>query len=246
MIKSTLLAAALAVGMVSSASAVTVTAYQQGQTSNAVTLSYGTAAAFASANYAGGAYTTTTPESFEGFAAGTQDLSSTAVGSFVATPPSGDGTSVVGDPTKLMVKSSSMTKTQLGGRKPVDGKNFLDSNDNNGLKWSASIVGRSITSLAFFLTDANDQGRKVTLKVGDGPATEILPPKLLNSNLAFITIFLDAPAKVVELAFSNSRNDGFGIDGVQVSAVPLPPTALLLGSAFVGAAFLRRRKGQQA
>jgi hypothetical protein len=246
MIKSTLLAAALALGTVSSASALTVTAFQEGQTSNSVTLSYGTAGAFALANYAGGPYTLDTEESFEGFAVGTQDLSSTAVGSFEATPPIGNGTSVVGDPTKLMVKSSSMTKTQLGGRKPVDGTNFLDSNDNNGLKWKASVVGRSITSLAFFLTDANDQGRIITLKVGDGPAEEILPPELLNSNLAFITIFLDAPAKVVEIAFSNSRNDGFGIDGVQVSAVPLPPTALLLGSAFVGAAFLRRRKAQRA
>lgn len=244
MIKATLLAAALAVGMVSSASAVTVTVYQ----SNVAGFTYATAGAFASANYTPGPYTVTIGESFESFTAhdGTPNSGSanpvTPVGSFVATPPSGNGTSAVAPLDKAVVKSNKDT----GGRKPVDGKNFLDSNDNNGLKWTASIAGRAITSLAFFLTDANDTGREVTLKVGNGVATSILPPGLLNSNLAFVTIFLDAPAEVVELAFSKSQNDGFGIDGIQVSAVPLPPTALLLGSAFVGAAFLRRRKAQRA
>jgi hypothetical protein len=239
MIKSTLLAAALAVGMVSSASAATVNVFE-GPVHG---FNYATAAAFAAANYTPGPYTITTFESFESNVAyttpGTGDTNpNTAVGSFVATPPSGNGTSAVAPLDKAIVKSAVAT----GGRKPVDGKNFLDSNDNNGVTWTASIAGRAITSIAFFLTDANDTGREVTLKVGDSAAVSILPPGLINSNLAFITIFLNAPAEVVEIAFSKSQNDGFGIDSIQVSSVPLPPTALLLGSAFVGAAFLRRRK----
>lgn len=242
MIKATLLAAALAVGMVSSASAVTVAVYQDSVDG----FNYATAAAFAAANYTGSG-SGNTIESFESFQAytgpGTGDANpSTSVGTFVATGASGNGSSAVAPLDKAIVKSAVAT----GGRKAVDGKNYLDSNDNNGVKWTASIAGRSITSIAFFLSDANDNGRNVTLKIGSGVAQTILPPGLINSNLAFVTIFLDAPVESVELAFSASHNDGFGIDGIQVSSVPLPPTALLLGSAFVGAAFLRRRKAAKA
>ena len=82
-------------------------------------------------------------ETFEGFqpwgvGKGTQNLRSTKVGSFTPFGKTGSGDAVVGDGSKLQVRRDSRMRW---GRYNLDGSggpkrgNWLDSNDNQGIKW---------------------------------------------------------------------------------------------------------------
>ena len=100
-------------------------------------------------------------ETFEGFrpwgtGSGTQNLRHTAVGSFTPTGKTGSGDSVVGDGGKLQVRDDSRMRWgryNTANTPPLppgvaDG-NWLDSNDNRGMKgtikgvWAASTPSPS-------------------------------------------------------------------------------------------------------
>ena len=191
-------------------------------------------------------------ETFEGYKAwdgksGTTNPSNTKVGSFTAFGTKGSGQSVVGDPTKLQVRSDD---TMPWGRYSTSGSTvggqWLDSNDNLGTKWEIGGLGKFDT-LAFYVLDAADVGGKFSIKVGDTVFSNLAGARgrLKNGNIQLVKIMLSEAVSKLTIELMHDRaNDGFGIDGASVglSPVPLPPAMLLLGSGLAGLVVLRRRR----
>jgi len=196
-------------------------------------------------------------ETFEGFqpwgvGRGTQNLTRTAVGSFKPYGRTGSGNSVVGKGTKLQVRddnhmkwgryNSSNTPALPPGL--ADG-NWLDSNDNRGIKWRIKGVG-PFNAIGFFVIDAADVGGKFSIKIGKTLFSDLADGmRLKNGNIHFISILLPQAVDRLTIRLShNIHNDGFGVDGAivgQISPVPLPPAAALLLPAVGLLAGLRRR-----
>lgn len=134
---------------------------------------------------------------------------------------------------------------------PDNGAWFLDSNDTFGLEWIVSLAtGQAFDRILFTLSDAADTGAFVT--VTDGDDTVSLQNQG-NGSVKLIDITFDTPVTEAKITIENFRNsseaenktnDGFGIDGIQVSAVPVPASILSLGLglAAIGAGFSRRRR----
>jgi hypothetical protein len=192
-------------------------------------------------------------ETFKGYKAwdgtsGTGNPKNTKVGSFTAFGPAGSGHSVVGNGGKLQVRNDD---TMAWGRYGTDaslplGGNWLDSNDNLGMRWEIDGLGK-FNALAFFVLDAADVGGKFSIKVGDTLFSDIAGAsgKLANGNIHFVRILLSEAVSSLTVELMHDRtNDGFGIDGaaVALAPVPLPPAALLLVGGIAGLAGLRRRR----
>jgi hypothetical protein len=155
---------------------------------------------------------------------------------------------VVGDAGKLQVRND---PTMPWGRYGTDanvplGGNWLDSNDNRGMRWDIGGMGE-FNAVGFFLLDAADVGGKFSLKVGDTLFSDIAGAggKLQNGNIHFVKILLSEAVSSLRIELMHDRtNDGFGIDGVtvaNVAPVPLPPAAALLLPGLLALGALRRR-----
>jgi hypothetical protein len=192
-------------------------------------------------------------ENFESYKAwdgtsGTGNPQGTEVGSFTSFGAAGSGHSVVGDPGKTQVRND---PTMPWGRYGTDdnvplGGNWLDSNDNRGMRWEIAGLGK-FDALAFFVLDAADVGGKFSIKVGDTLFSDLAGAggKLANGNIHFVKILLSEAVETLTVELMHDiANDGFGVDGaaVGVAAVPLPPAALLLATGLAGLAALRRRR----
>jgi len=199
---------------------------------------------------------------FEGFEAlgamyGEGEVSngfSTSVGTFSTLGGTGTGGTVSG----LSGNTGSMLALRQGnvfGREntsPDDGSWFLDSNDTWGMSWDVALAGgKSFNSLAFTLSDANDAGGFLRISVGGSKYELRTGRRLSDGNVRVVTIDFDSPTSSAEISLGNfSRpdgerpltNDGFSIDGIQVAAVPLPPSILLLGGALLGLGLIANRR----
>lgn len=187
---------------------------------------------------------------------GSKNPQNTRVGSFTALTDLGRGTgrSVIGDGSGLEVRSDN---GMAWGRFNADGSdgliagNWIDSNDNHGMRWDVD-TGSKFNALSFFLIDAADVGGKFSMKVGDTLYSTLLGGggRLANGNIQLVTILLDKAVSnlTVEL-FHDRTNDGFGIDGaaaMRIAPVPVPPAAALLVSGLAALGFLRRRRDPRA
>ncbi|WP_425082251.1 hypothetical protein [Ruegeria arenilitoris] len=179
---------------------------------------------------------------------------STAVGTFSTLGGVGTGGTVSGLPGN----SGSMLALREGnvfGREnvsPNGGSWFLDSNDTWGLNWDVALAGGKLfTKLIFTVSDASDVGGFLRISTGGQNHEVRTGGKLSNGNVQLVTIDFGAPTNSATIALANYsslggnnpvRNDGFSIDGVQIAAVPLPPSILLLGGALFGLGFVSYRR----
>jgi len=179
---------------------------------------------------------------------------STSVGTFSTLGGVGSGGTVSG----LSGNTGSMLALREGdvfGREnvsPDSGSWFLDSNDTWGLSWDVALAGgKSFSKLMFALTDASDAGGFLRITAA-GESYEVRTGgRLSDGNTQLVTIDFGAPTNSAEISLANYSelggegaflNDGFAIDGIQVAAVPLPPSVLLLGGALFGLGFVAYRR----
>lgn len=197
-------------------------------------------------------------ETFEGFrpwgaGGGTQDLTRTGVGSFTPFGTTGTGDSVVGDGARLQVRrdnrmawgryNTSNTPALPPG---LAAGNWLDSNDNRGIRWRIEDLG-GFNTLAFFVIDAADVGGSFSLQIGRQLFSDLNGgQRLENGNIHLVHVLLPRTRTSLTVRLMHDRSDdGFGIDGAlvaQVSPIPLPPAAALLVPALALLAGLGRLK----
>jgi hypothetical protein len=201
-------------------------------------------------------------ETFEGFrpwgtGGGTQDLSRTAVGSFTPFGTIGSGNAVVGSGKDLQVRNDNHMfwgryNTENDPPLPpglADG-NWLDSNDNRGIKWAIDGLG-AFNALAFFVIDPADVGGKFSIRIGQTLFSDLADGmRLRNGNIYFLRILLPEAVDRLNVRLSHDiHNDGFGVDGAllgRIAPVPLPPSAALLLPGLALLAGLRRRARRRA
>lgn len=183
---------------------------------------------------------------------------STSVGSFSTLGGVGSGGTV----SEMEGNSGSMLALREGnvyGRESVSpdgGSWFLDSNDTWGLSWDVALAGgKSFDKLMFTLSDASDAGGYLRISVGGENYELRTGSRLSDGNIRLVTIDLGGVTDSAEVTLANYTssggrrpvmNDGFSIDGIQVAAVPLPPSAWLLGGALLGLGFVARRRRRHA
>jgi opacity protein-like surface antigen len=189
----------------------------------------------------------------------------TKVGTFASLGGRGNGLTVTEEPggssgnfpgndgTKLAIRDGNVfgrqsTTAMLTGDAADD--QFLDSNDTKGISWSVDI-GSAFTRILLTLTDATDVGAimKITANGVSESFNNLKSSGVRNGNIQILLIDFGAPVETAEITFFNSRtngsafmNDGFSIDDIAVSAVPLPAPALMLLAGLGGLAALRRKR----
>lgn len=208
-----------------------------------------------------GAMTTSVSEDFESFSEGNVNNGwASSVGTFWSLGGIGSGGTVNdsvasgnfagNDGTKLALRDGNVygresTTAELTGN--TADAFFLDSNDTWGIGWQASIGGRLFDRIVLTLTDATDVGARMTISAG-------------GTDYQFFG-FGDGASKIVEIALGSAvstatilfenldingrpvRNDGFSLDDIALSAVPLPAGAWFLLAGLGALAAMRRRKG---
>jgi hypothetical protein len=187
-----------------------------------------------------------------GVGGGTQNLTNTKVGSFTPFGTTGSGRSVVGGGSQLQVRNDNAmfwgryntSNTPALPPGLADG-NWLDSNDNRGIKWQIDGIG-NFNALAFFVIDAADVGGKFSIKVGDTLFKNLANgARLKNGNIYFLRILLPETVDKLTVRLShNIHNDGFGVDGAivgEIAPIPVPPAAALLVPALALLAGVGRR-----
>ncbi len=197
-------------------------------------------------------------ENFEGFAEGNVNGLPTAVGTFTTLGGKGSGGTVTdadpgfpggNDGTQLAIRDGnvygrSSTTSILSGKASDD--KFLDSNDTWGIKWLVDI-GSMFDRLIFTLTDATDQ--KATITISAPGADPVFFKGKGDGNRQLIVVDFGGAVSSAHITLANTDkdgkpklNDGFSIDDIAVSAVPLPAPALMLIAGLGALAAFRRKR----
>ena len=179
----------------------------------------------------------------------------TAVGTFSTLGGTGGGGTVTGLPGNTG-ESLALRDGNVFGREntvPTGGSWFLDSNDTWGMSWDVSI-GSKFDAISFILNDASDVGAFLRISAG-GMVEELRTgSKLPDGNAKLVVIDFGQQMSSANIVLGNFSslggnqyrlNDGFSVDGIQVSAVPLPASVLMLGAAIGGLGFAGRRKARK-
>jgi hypothetical protein len=122
---------------------------------------------------------------------------------------------------------------------------FFDSNDLEQVRWDVTIGGGLFNKLVFALTDPADQGATFSICTGTFGCSDFQLTKQSPSSKRLITVDFGSNVDTATIFFSSlPKNDGWGVDDIAVSAVPLPAPALMLiaGLGALGAAARRKRK----
>ncbi|MEM7718373.1 MAG: VPLPA-CTERM sorting domain-containing protein [Pseudomonadota bacterium] len=202
-----------------------------------------------------GSITQSVIQDFEGSDIGNVDDGfSTNVGTFASLGGTGSGGTVSDAPfsnngNKLALRKGDVfgrvsTTSALTGVASDD--MFLDSNDTFGIVWNVKLVGsKMFDRLVFTITDAAEFGNALHI-------TTIFGTTIIDSaggsikRLVDIDLGQEVSSAVITLGhFSGDapvKNDGFSIDDIAVSEVPLPASALFLLGGLGGLALMRRRK----
>jgi hypothetical protein len=187
-------------------------------------------------------------ETFEGYAAGTQQLTlNTSVGAFTMASAGTGGActnSLGGCNAGLAILNSSITP--FSGRFATSGNNWLDSFDARHVMFAPNA---GVNAIGFFINDPHDAGGRFTFTMSDSEVTidlgRILGGALSNGRLFYLTYFASEDINSVSI-YSNNQNDGFGIDDVTIGRkampVPEPGSLALLGMGLIGFVMMRRAR----
>jgi hypothetical protein len=124
---------------------------------------------------------------------------------------------------------------------------FLDSNDTFGMKWLVN-VGSAFNKLIFTLTDASDQGALLRITSNLGGLVQFQSQQNANKQIIIVDFggYVNSAEILMTNFFSNGQtkkiNDGFSVDDIAVSAVPLPAPAFMLIAGLAGLAAMRRKR----
>jgi hypothetical protein len=180
---------------------------------------------------------------------------STAVGSFSTLGGTGGGGTVTGLPGNTG-NLLALRNGNVYGREntvPTGGSWFLDSNDTWGMSWDVAI-GKKFDAVSFILNDASDVGAFLRITTGTTSHELRTGGKLPDGNAKLVVIDFGEWVSSANIMLGNytvsggstfKLNDGFSVDGLQVAAVPLPASVLMLGAALGGLGFAGRRKAKK-
>lgn len=195
-------------------------------------------------------------QNFEGYGEGNvANGFSTNVGTFSSLGGIGSGGTVTGadfsnDGTQLALRDGNVfgrvsTTRILSGNAADD--MFLDSNDTHGIIWNVMLAGQKMFDrIVFTVTDAAEFGNTLRIETAHGTAVVASSG---NGLKRLVEIDLDQQVSELQIVLGHFRgntpvkNDGFSLDDIAVSEVPLPASALLLLGGLGGLAAMRRRKG---
>ncbi|MEM6387395.1 MAG: VPLPA-CTERM sorting domain-containing protein [Pseudomonadota bacterium] len=196
-------------------------------------------------------------QGFENYSEGNvSDGFSTNVGTFSSLGGVGSGGTVTkadfpnNDGTKLALRDGNVygrvsTTKDLTGNAADD--MYLDSNDTKGIVWNVMLAGQSMFNrLVFTVTDAAEFGNtmEITTAYGTTTISSSGGSKKRLVEIDFGKAVSSAKITLGHFKGNNPRtNDGFSVDDITVSAVPLPASALFLLGGLGGLAAMRRRKG---
>jgi hypothetical protein len=126
------------------------------------------------------------------------------------------------------------------------GSKFFDSNDLERVMLDVWLGGTAFTSLMFTLVDAADVRAAFSIFVDGALVADYTlgpDPAIPDGLRQIINIDFGGAVTSASILFTSiPEDDGFGIDDVVVSAVPLPAPALMLLGGLAGLAAFRRKR----